>query len=46
MVITLEIVLKEFLGPTNLLRAQTLCIHETIEIILVYKDKNLMLIAF
>ena len=39
-------VLREFLGLTNLSGAQTLCIHETMEIIMIRKDENLMLPAF
>ena len=39
-------VLRELLGPINLSRAQTLCIHETTEVIIIYKDENFMLAAF
>ena len=39
-------ILRELLGPTDLLEAQTLCIHEITEVIVVRKDKNLMLTAF
>ena len=39
-------VLKELLGPADLSGAQTLCIHETTEVIVVCKDENLMLTAF
>ena len=37
---------REFLGSANLSRAQTLCINETTEVIMVRKDKNLMLAIF
>ena len=36
----------ELLGPADLSGAQTLRIHKTIEVIIVRKDKNLMLTAF
>ena len=36
----------ELLGPADLSRAQTLCIYETTEVIMVRKDENLMLAAF
>ena len=39
-------VLREFLGSTNLLGAQTLCIYKTTEIVIICEDKNLMLAAF
>ena len=39
-------VLRELLGSADLSRAQTLCIHETTEVIVVRKDKNLMLATF
>ena len=38
--------LKELLGPADLSEAQILCIHETTEVIMVRKDKNLMLATF
>ena len=34
------------MGPADLFGAQTLCIYETIKIIMVRKNKNLMLAAF
>ncbi len=40
-----EMVSKKFLGPADLTRAQTLCIHELMEIIIVSKDKNLIFAA-
>ena len=45
-IVNLEVVSRELLGPANLSGAQTLRIHETIEVIVVCKDKNLMLAAF
>ena len=39
-------VLRELLGPADLSGAQALRIHETMEVIVVRKDKNLMLAAF
>ena len=45
-VINLEIVSKEFLSPTNLLEAQTIYIHEIIEVVMICKDQNLILAAF
>ena len=39
-------VLGELLGPADLSGAQTLCIHKQTEVIMVHKDKNLMLTAF
>ena len=46
MLINLEIVLRKFLGPIDLLKAQTLCIYERIKIVVVYKDKNLIFATF
>ena len=45
-IIDLEIVLRELLGPADLFGAQVLLIHETMEVIVVRKDENLMLAAF
>ena len=39
-------VLRELLGPTDLLRAQTLSIDESTEVIVVRKGENLMLAIF
>ena len=39
-------ILRELLGPTDLLGAQALCIHESTEVIVIRKDENLMLAAF
>ena len=45
-IIDLKMVLREFLGAMDFLGAQTFCIHETTEIIVVCKDKNFMFAAF
>ena len=45
-IIDLEMVLRELLGLADLSKAQILLIHETTEIIMVYKDKNLMFVTF
>ncbi len=45
-IIDSEVVLREFLGPANLARAQTLCIYELTEVIIVSKDKDLVFAAF
>ena len=37
---------RELLGQADLSEAQVLYIHETIEVIVVRKDENLMLAAF
>ena len=37
---------RKLLGPTNFLGAQALYIHKTTEVIIIRKDKNLMLAAF
>ena len=39
-------VLRELLGPADLSRAQILHIYEIMEIIVVYKDENLMFATF
>ncbi len=46
MIIDLEVVLKELLGPANLTRAQVFHIYELIEVIMVSKDKDLIFAAF
>ena len=37
---------REFLGPTNLSRAQILSIYEVAKIVMIYKEKNLVFITF
>ena len=46
MIINLKVVLKEFLGPVDLTRAQAFCIHELTEVIIVSEDEDLIFIAF
>ena len=38
-------ILGKLLGPPDLIRAQTLCIHELLEIVIVGQDKDFILIA-
>ena len=45
-IIDSEMVSRELLGLTDLSGAQTLCIHETTEVIVICEDENLMLGAF
>ena len=45
-IIDLKVIMRELLGPTDLSGAQALCIHESIEVIMIRKDENLMLAAF
>ena len=42
MIIDLEVVTKEFLSLTNLSGAQTLCIYELSEVVMVGKHENFM----
>ncbi len=46
MIIDLEVVSREFLSTADLTRAQTFYIHELTEVIMVSKDKDLVLAAF
>ena len=39
-------VLREFLSPMDLFKAQALYIHKTTKVVIVYKDKHFMLVAF
>ena len=41
-IIDLEVVTREFLGPADLFGAQTLCIHELSEVVMVGKHENFM----
>ncbi len=41
-----DVILSELLGPADLARAQTLCIHELTEVVIVSEDKNLIFAAF
>ena len=44
-IIDLEVVTRECLGPADLSGAQTLCIHESSEVVIVGKHKDFMLRA-
>ena len=39
-------VIKEFLSPINIIKDQNLCIYKLPKVILVYKDKTLIFVAF
>ena len=41
-IIDSKVVIKEFLGPADLSGAQTLCIHELSEFVMIGKHKNFM----
>ena len=41
-IIDSKVVTREFLGPAELPRAQTLCIHESLEVVMVGKHKDFM----
>ena len=45
-IVDLEIISKEFLHPTNLFEAQTLCIYETTKIVMICKNMYLVLTTF
>ena len=42
-IIDWKIVTRKFLGPADLIEAQTLCIHELEEVVIVGKHKNFIL---
>ena len=46
MIVDSEVVAREFLGPADLSGAQTLCLHEPAEVIVVGEYKHLMLKPF
>ena len=46
MIVDLEVVTKKFLGPIDLFEAQTLCVYELAEVVVVSKYKHLMLRLF
>ncbi len=46
MIIDLEVVSRELLGPVDLMKAQALRIYELTEVIGVSKDENLVFAAF
>ena len=41
-IIDLEVVMREFLSPADLFGAQTLCVHESSEVVMVGKHKDFM----
>ena len=45
-IINLEVVRKQFLSSADLRRAQAFCAHEELEVVLVCKHENFMLVAF
>ena len=45
-IIDSEVVTREFLGPADLFGAQTLRIHESLEVVMVNKHKDFMSKAF
>ena len=45
-IINPEVVIREFLGPTNLFGAQALCVHESAEVVVVNEYKHLILRVF
>lgn len=45
-IVDFKIVLKEFLGSSNLSRAQTLCIHELTKVVMVHEHENFVLTTF
>ena len=45
-IINSKVIMRELLGPTDLIGAQALCIYEMTEVIVVRKDQNLMPTAF
>ena len=45
-IIDSKVVLREFLGPANLIRAQAFCIYELTGVVIVSKDKNFVFAAF
>lgn len=45
-IIDLEIILKEFLGPSNLAKAQILHIHELMEVVMIDKNKIIIFVVF
>ena len=45
-IIDLKIVMKKLLSLIDLTKAQTICIHDLSEIIMVNKNKNLVFTAF
>ncbi len=46
MMIDLEVISRELLGPADLTKAQAFCIHESTEVIMVSKGKDFIFAAF
>ena len=46
MIVDLKVVPREFLGPADLFGAQTLCLYEPTEVVMVRKYEHLMLRLF
>ncbi len=46
MIIDLEVLPREFLGPPDLLKAPFFHIYELMEVIMINKDKQLIFVAF
>lgn len=45
-IVYIKLIIREFLGLTNLSKTHAFDIYETIEVILVSKDKNLIFVTF
>ena len=45
-VINPEVILREFLSPANLTRAQTLCVHKLSKVIMIGENKNFVFAVF
>ena len=45
-IVDLEVMVREFLGPTNLSRAQALCFYEPLEVVVVGEYKHLIVRPF
>ena len=45
-IIYLKIVTKAFFGPTNLIRAQNFYIYKSKKVVMIYKNKNFIFLAF
>lgn len=45
-IIDLEGISRKFLGPSDLTKAQIICIHELIEVVMISKDEKLVFAVF
>ena len=45
-IINSKVVTREFLSPADLSGAQTLCVHEPMEVVMVGKQQKVVLVAF